>query len=60
VDSKGTIAKIQSGERVPVALHEIQVVSLEADRVQVNVNQDVHWIKLGESIGSVTAPKENE
>lgn len=60
VDSKGTIAKIRLGENVPVALHEIQLASLESDRAEVNVNQDLHWIKLGESIGSVTAPKEVE
>ncbi len=58
VDSKGTIAKIKSGNLVPIPLHEITVIALEQDRAQLNVNQDVHWIKLGESIGQVTAPKE--
>jgi len=58
VDNKGTVAKIQAGGNLPVALHEIKVLALETDRAQVNVNQDVHWIKLGESIGKVTAPKE--
>lgn len=59
VDSKGTVAKIQAGSNVPVALHEITVVALETDRAQINVNQDLHWIKLGESVGKVTAPKES-
>ena len=59
VDNKGTVAKIQAGSNVPVALHEITVVALETDRAQINVNQDVHWIKLGESVGKVTAPKES-
>ncbi|MFN7290614.1 MAG: hypothetical protein ACK5YR_07215 [Pirellula sp.] len=59
VDNKGTVAKIQAGSNVPVALHEITVVALESDRAQINVNQDVHWIKLGESVGKVTAPKES-
>jgi hypothetical protein len=58
VDSKGTIAKIQQGSNLPVALHEIKVVALETDRAQINVNQDLHWIRLGESVGNVTAPKE--
>lgn len=58
VDNKGTVAKIQAGSNVPVALHEITVLALETDRAQINVNQDVHWIKLGESVGKVTAPKE--
>ncbi|MFN7874446.1 MAG: hypothetical protein ACK5PB_03965 [Pirellula sp.] len=59
VDNKGTVAKIQAGNNVPVALHEITVVALETDRAQINVNQDLHWIKLGESVGKVTAPKES-
>lgn len=59
VDNKGTVAKIQAGNNVPVALHEIAVVALETDRAQINVNQDLHWIKLGESVGKVTAPKES-
>ena len=59
VDSKGTVAKIQPGNNLPVALHEITVLALEIDRAQINVNQDVHWIKLGESVGKVTAPMES-
>lgn len=59
VDSKGTVAKIQAGSNVPVALHEITIVTLETDRAQINVNQDLHWIKLGESVGKVTAPRES-
>jgi hypothetical protein len=59
VDNKGTTAKIQAGNNVPVALHEITVVALETDRAQINVNQDLFWIKLGESVGKVTAPKES-
>jgi hypothetical protein len=59
VDSKGTVAKIQAGSNVPVALHEITIVALETDRAQINVNQDLHWIKLGESVGKVTAPRES-
>lgn len=56
VDRGGTIKTIVAGKQIPVALHDIAVVEVLADKVLVRVNQDAHWIKLGQSIGEVCAP----
>ena len=56
VDRFGTIKTITAGNQVPVALHDIAVVEVLADKVLVRVNQDPHWITLGQSIGQVCAP----
>ncbi len=56
VDGRGTTKAITAGKQIPVALHDIGVVEVLADKVLVRVNQDSHWIKLGQSIGEVCAP----
>lgn len=56
VDRVGTIRTIAVGNQIPVALHDIAVVEVLADRVLVRVNQDPHWIRLGQSIGEVCSP----
>ena len=56
VDRVGTIRTIAAGNQIPVALHDIAVVEVLADRVLVRVNQDPHWITLGQSIGEVCSP----
>lgn len=53
VDRIGTIRTITAGNQIPVALHDIAVVEVLADKVLVRVNQDPHWITLGQSIGEV-------
>jgi hypothetical protein len=42
---------------IPNALHEIQVVQIETDRVLIRLNDSEHWIRLGESIGQVVQPE---
>lgn len=56
VDRVGTIRTITAGNQIPVALHDIAVVEVLADKVLVRVNEDPHWIKLGQSIGEVCSP----
>ncbi len=56
VDRIGTIRTITAGNQIPVALHDIAVVEVLADKVLVQVNQDPHWITLGQSIGEVCSP----
>ncbi len=56
VDRIGTIRTITAGNQIPVALHDIAVVEVLADKVLVRVNQDPHWITLGQSIGEVCSP----
>ncbi len=56
IDRSGTVKTIGAGSQIPVALHDIAVVEVLADKVLVRVNQDPHWIKLGQSIGEVCAP----
>ena len=56
VDRVGTIKTITAGNQIPVALHDIAVVEVLADKVLVRVNQDPHWITLGQTIGEVCSP----
>jgi hypothetical protein len=54
-DARGTISKVPAGSNLPLALHDIAVVEILSDRVLVNVNEDPHWIRMGESIGEAVA-----
>ncbi len=56
VDRTGTIRTITAGNQIPVALHDIAVIEVLADKVLVRVNQDPHWITLGQTIGEVCSP----
>jgi hypothetical protein len=56
VDRVGTIKTITAGNQIPIVLHDIAVVEVLADKVLVRVNQDPHWIELGQSIGEVCSP----
>ena len=56
-DARGTISKVPAGSNLPLALHDIAVVEILSDRVLVNVNEDPHWIRMGESIGEAVAAK---
>ncbi len=56
-DARGTISKVPAGSNLPLALHDIAVVEILSDRVLVNVNEDPHWIRMGESIGEAVATK---
>lgn len=58
VDRIGTVKTISAGNQIPVALHDIAVIEVLADKVLVRVNQDPHWITLGQSIGDVCSPPE--
>jgi hypothetical protein len=58
VDRLGTVKTVGAGNQIPVALHDIAVVEVLADKVLVRVNQDPHWITLGQSIGDVCSPPE--
>lgn len=56
VDRIGTVKTIAAGSQIPVALHDIAVIEVLVDKVLVRVNQDPHWITLGQSIGEVCSP----
>jgi hypothetical protein len=56
-DARGRIEKVTAGKMIPNALHEIQVVQIETDRVLIRLNDSEHWIRLGESIGQVVQPE---
>ncbi len=58
IDRSGTVKTIAAGSQIPVPLHDISVVEVLADKVLVRVNQDPHWITLGQSIGDVCSPSE--
>ncbi len=55
VDGRGTTKTVALGQQVPVALHDIALVDIQADRVLINVNSDPHWLSLGQSLGQVCA-----
>lgn len=53
IDSRGSIKTQEAGSNLPLALHDIAVVEVLQDRVLLSINQDKHWIQLGESIGDI-------
>ncbi|MFG0262775.1 MAG: hypothetical protein ACF788_10335 [Novipirellula sp. JB048] len=55
IDGRGTTRTVSLGQQVPVALHDISVAEIQANKVLVHVNQQPHWISLGQSIGQVCA-----
>ena len=57
VDGRGTTKTIAAGNQVPVALHDIVVVEVLTNKVLVRVNEESHWIKLGQSIGEACSTK---
>ena len=56
IDRLGTVKSVTAGNQIPVALHDIAVVEVLTDKVLIRVNQDPHWIKLGQSIREACAP----
>ena len=57
IDGRGTTKTIAAGNQIPVALHDIVVIEVLKNRVLVRVNEELHWIKLGQSIGEVCSSK---
>lgn len=57
-DGRGTTKTISAGSQIPVALHDIAVLEVLANKVLVRVNEDTHWIQLGQSIGEVCSNKQ--
>ena len=53
IDGRGTTKTIAAGNQIPVALHDIVVIEVLSNKVLVRVNEESHWIKLGQSIGEV-------
>ena len=58
VDGRGTTKTVAAGSQIPVALHDISVLEVLNNKVLVRVNEDSHWIKLGQSIGEVCSSKQ--
>ena len=58
IDGRGTTKTIAAGNQIPVALHDIVVIEVLKNRVLVRVNEELHWIKLGQSIGEVCTSKQ--
>ena len=56
IDGRGTTKAIAAGNQIPVSLHDILVVEVLTNKVQVRINEDSYWIKLGQSIGEVSSP----
>ena len=57
-DGRGTTKTISAGNQIPVALHDIAVLEVLANKVLVRVNEDMLWIQLGQSIGEVCSNKQ--
>jgi len=57
-DGRGTTKAISAGNQIPVALHDIAVLEVLTNKVLVRVNEDTHWIQLGQSIGEVCSNKQ--
>lgn len=53
VDSRGTTKRVCQGNQIPVALHDIALVEILADKALVRVNQESHWVSLGQTLGEV-------
>ncbi len=60
IDGRGTTKTIAAGNQIPVALHDIVVIEVLKNRVLVRVNEELHWIKLGQSIGEVCTSKQED
>lgn len=58
IDGRGTTKTIAAGNQIPVALHDIVVIEVLSNKVLVRVNEESHWIKLGQSIGEVCSSKQ--
>lgn len=58
IDGRGSTKTISAGNPIPVALHDISVVEVLTNKVLVRVNEDTHWIHLGQSIGEVCSKKQ--
>ncbi len=58
IDSRGTTKTISVGNQIPVALHDIAVLEVLTSKVLVRVNEDMHWIQLGQSIGEACSKKQ--
>ena len=58
IDGRGTTKTIAAGNQIPVALHDIEVIEVLSNKVLVRVNEESHWIKLGQSIGEVCSSKQ--
>ena len=58
IDGRGTTKTISAGNQIPVALHDISVLEVLSNKVLVRVNEDTHWIQLGQSIGEVCSKKQ--
>ncbi len=59
IDGRGTTKAIAAGNQIPVSLHDILVVEVLHNKVLIRVNEDAYWIKLGQSIGEVCSPKQD-
>ena len=51
IDARGTTKTVSAGNQLPVALHDISVLEILNNQVLVRVNDEPHWIHLGQSIG---------
>lgn len=59
-DGRGTIERVPSGQSIPNHLHDVFVVQIETDRVLVRLSDSEHWIRLGQSVGQVVDPQEQQ
>ena len=59
VDSRGSTQAVAADQRLPLALHEINVLEIQPDKVLIEVNRDRHWITLGQSVGEVCTANES-
>ncbi len=54
IDARGTTRTVNAGERVPVPLHDIVVNKVEADHVEVLLNQVPYRLSLGDSVAKAS------
>jgi hypothetical protein len=53
LDSRGTMHSAKPSGTLPLALHDIAIIEIQPDKVLVEVNNDPHWIQLGQTIGEI-------
>jgi hypothetical protein len=58
LDARGTTKTVSAGNQIPVALHDIFVLEVLNNKVLVRVNDEPHWLQLGQSIGEVCSPQQ--
>lgn len=53
LDRRGKVEPLATGQKFPLALYDIAVQEILPDRVLIALNQQPHWIQLGQTVGEI-------